>query len=494
MGQRARLAVITAALVATVAAGAWLRLHAIDSKSLWTDEGVSAAFTRLGWLDLVRTLWRREANMTLYYVLLRAWSHIGDSVAMLRGFSVLPSLAAIPLIYALGRRLANTATGLTAALLLAVNAYSIRYAQEARSYSLVMFLVVLAAYFLVRAVQDGRKQDWNWYFAASALAIYAHFFAVLVVLAHWVSLRLLDKAGGQELGAATSFRQAGKRIALWTLPIWIFIATTGAGPIKWIRRPGAHDLYFFLKHFSGNGGVRLLLLYVACTLVFCVAAVRSRRSGALEQWRSFLPLIWFVVPIAIALLFSLARPVFLARYMIICLPALVLMVAMGLTSFRQRWLALPVLALLCWLAVGGVRAYYVRDFDLSREDFRSASEYVVSQVQPQDAILFYNGAGRFPFGYYVDHSKTGIRPVTLFPGSDTPSWRNFSGKITPAVLDQVQNRGRVWLVLSENLEAGREDTNTGRIRDAAASTHRLAQVRQFDYVRVYLYEPQGMSR
>jgi hypothetical protein len=183
--------------------------------------------------------------------------------------------------------------------------------------------------------------------------------------------------------------------------------------------------------------------------------------------------------------------VFLARYMIICLPALVLMVAMGLTSFRQRWLALPVLALLCWLAVGGVRAYYARDFDLSREDFRSASEYVVSQLRPRDAILFYNGMGRFPFGYYVDHSKAGFRPEILFPGSDTPSWRNFSGKVTPAVLDQVQSRGRVWLVLSENLEVGKEDAVTGRIRAAAASTHYLAQIRQFDYVRVYLYEPQG---
>src|SRR5512140_2707483 len=93
------------ALLAITMAGTWLRFHGIADKSFWTDEGVSAAFTRLPWLDAGRILWRREGNMALYYLLLRGWSHLGDSVATLRAFSALWSVATIPVLYLTGKRL-----------------------------------------------------------------------------------------------------------------------------------------------------------------------------------------------------------------------------------------------------------------------------------------------------------------------------------------------------------------------------------------------------
>ena len=58
------------ALITAVAAA--LRFHSLAAKSFWFDEGVSVAIARLDWYNFVRILWRREANMSLYYLFLRS--------------------------------------------------------------------------------------------------------------------------------------------------------------------------------------------------------------------------------------------------------------------------------------------------------------------------------------------------------------------------------------------------------------------------------------
>ena len=461
-------------LAAIVVIAAALRWHGIADKSFWTDEGVSAAFTKLDWYNFGRILWRREGNMTLYYLLLRAWTQLGDSVAMIRALSAVWSLGSVVAIFLLGRRLFGPATGLAAALLLAVNAYSIRYAQEARSYSMVSCLVTLATFFLVRALESNRKKDWTWYIVFSVLGVYAHFFAVLVLVAHAVVVwRVIPEKKSELLSA-------GKEIALWTLPVWLFIATTGAGPVAWITRPSLWDLARVFGHYAGNGGWVLAALYLTGVLQFLWAREKD--------WRVWLLLGWFTVPIVVTLTVSLVKPVFVARYMNICLPALVLMVAAGIMSFKKCWLCIPLMVATCWSAVGGVRGYYMRDFDLAREDCRGATEYVLSHAQPGDVIAFHKSQNRFAFTYYADH-RGGLRPTIVYPGGDQPTWHDFFGKATPQVLESLAKwNGRVWLIISQDMGPEGEDAAGQQIKHTVGETHRLAETKDVPYLKVYRYE------
>jgi mannosyltransferase len=87
---------------------------------------------RLPWRPFFYVLRHREINMALYYVLLHVWLSLGSTEAFIRGLSVLFSLATVPVLYALGVRVGGRMAGLLAAWLLAINAYHVRYAQEAR--------------------------------------------------------------------------------------------------------------------------------------------------------------------------------------------------------------------------------------------------------------------------------------------------------------------------------------------------------------------------
>ena len=136
------------------AASAAIRFLFLARKPFWFDECFSVEVARLDWRNFLHLLWWREANMSLYYLLLRIWLHFGRSEFFIRTLSVLVAAATLPAIYWLARLLYNRRVALIAATLFTFNAYSVRYAQEARSYELLVLLATLSSVFLVAWVRE----------------------------------------------------------------------------------------------------------------------------------------------------------------------------------------------------------------------------------------------------------------------------------------------------------------------------------------------------
>lgn len=458
-GVLSRRTVRTLVLIAIIAGAAWLRFHAIAAKSFWIDEGASVAIARLDWYNFLRLLWRREANMTLYYLLLRGWIHLGGSEAFIRALSVLFALLTIPVLYLLGKRLFGRRPAMVACVLLAVNAFHIRYSQEARAYTLVVLLVTLASLCFVEAVQRPLRWKWSAYAIVAALAVYAQFYAVLVVVAHiawwWRHERNTPDTSSAELRRALIF------FAALTAPIWIFIATTGAGPLRWLERPGIQSLRDFISAMTGNAGWLLALFYVALVVRAARGEQNQARNQAHNEDRNQAPeqqqkLVhphafahaWLLLPIIITLLASLIRPVFLPRYLIICLPALTLLAGAALMTL-PKMAAAAILIGMTGLSLQGTANYYARDFDLLREDWRGATAYVIEHQQPGDAIVFHANQGRMPFDYYAQLWNR-PEPVIYFPGTNRiVTWHDFMGSPSSTTLNEASRESRrVWLVLS----------------------------------------------
>src|SRR6202011_1466619 len=107
-------------------------------------------------------------------------------------FSLFCGVALIPVIYLLGKELFKQSVGLLAAVLVALNLFQIQYSQEARAYSLVVLLVTNSSLLFVRFLKQQSTTYWIAYVVVSALAVYAHIFAVLVLGAQVASLIFLS--------------------------------------------------------------------------------------------------------------------------------------------------------------------------------------------------------------------------------------------------------------------------------------------------------------
>jgi len=497
------------ALVLLLATGAGVRFLFLARKPFWFDECFSVEVARISWGNFLHLLWWREANMSLYYVLLRIWLNFsrysGQSQFFIRSLSVVVAAATLPAIYWVARQLYDRRVALIAAALFAFNAYSVRYAQEARSYALFLLLATVSTGFLIAFLREPGRRNWLGYVIVSILAVYAHFYALLLLAVHWLARRWMGDDGvhshqpGPNVRA--QLRRAWITIGLAVLPLLIFVAKTGAGPIRWIQRPGLRDLLEFYEHLAGGSNWALPVLCAAAALAAVAPQGRTlwARGQNWEIWRSQFLLIWLFFPVALTVLLSFARPVFLGRYMIFCLPALLILVAAGLARLRPQWLLAAALAGILLLCGQGVLFVYGHDFDDERDACGAATDFILDHTQPGDAVVFHIAGTRVPYEFFrslragENTASPGftaqLGPEIVFPyhgaGLD---YRDFTGKPTGDSLRTVAaSHPRVWVVLMNNGPAGNPDPTTVMLTKILPESFSKMQRWQFTRVEARLY-------
>ena len=485
--------------VATIA-----RFYCLACKPFWFDECFSVEVARIDWRNFLHLMWWREANMSLYYLLLRTWIHFGESPFFIRSLSVVISAVTLLTLYWVARLLYDRRVALFAAALLAVNAYSIRYAQEARSYALFALLATLSSGFFISFLRGQSRRHRTAYIVFSTLAVYAHFYGLLLIAAHWLTLRWIgfpECASGQSVDKGPrEMRRAWGVVGIAVLPLLAFVAKTGAGPIKWITRPGVTDLWHFGRDFT-NG---LPLIYaVACLLALLPFTNRLlARAGNWEAWRVRFLVVWFLFPIALTMLLSFARPVLLPRYMIFCIPALLILSAAGLASVRPSWLSGILAALLLLLSARSVPFVYSHDFDTERDGSGVAANFIVDHSQPGDGIIFHIAETRIPYEFFRSlragtntaspEFQGEIGPKIVFPDHGPGlDYRDFTGKPTEELVrDETGRHARVWLMLMNNGSAEKPDPTTIMLSRTLPESLPKIQRWLFPRVEVRLYSRQ----
>jgi len=426
--------------------------------------------------------------MSLYYVLLREWMHFGISEAWVRGLSVVFGVAMIPALYALGRTLAGRRAGLVAAALGAVNACCVAYSQQARSYSLAMFLVSLSMFCLARHVESGGRRYGLAWAIVSALAVYSHFYAGLVVAAECISLLFLRPG---EFSFRNWFR-AFRALVYMLVPALVFVLARGAGALNWLGRPAGWYVLYLFTVFAGNDGLRLLALYAAaCALaVWAVWRVATEQGRSIELWKHACLWLWLLFPIGACLVVSLWRPVFLIRYLLVSLPAMILLAAIGLEQLRRTVLIAAAVVAIGWMSLQGVGSYYAHDFDLSRDDWRDAARALLAEAQPGDAALFYVPTGRMSYEYYRSLDGKTAGPEVLYP-AHVPGRLDYRDFIVEPLGESLQgvrlDAPRVWLVLDLTETPSGPDPSSVLLRNWCEASHpRVLGDKQFRGIELLL--------
>ena len=464
-------------LVGIISLAALLRIAFLGVKSFGQDEIASLGFAADSWPSFFRTLANSEANATFYYLLLRLWRMLGDSEATIRALSVIFSIATVLLIYLLGSRLLGRRVGVLAAFLITINTYHIEYAQYARGYSLVVFLATLSSLFFLNSLERPSWRNWAAYVVTASLAVYSHLFAALVLLAQWTSLALLPSRDVPW----QRWRLSVLWVGLLLLPLGVFAVATGRTQVDWIPSPKLGNIpgvYYVLAGGSGRlaeaGPVGLLLLFTY--LALCLLALRQAWSLVVAHgvswrvWRYGVLFAWLVVPVLLAYAVSLAKPLFIAYYLIVCLPPLVLLGAAGLDMLPKP-MAAATLVVVAMLSAHEIHFYYTHP---DTEDYRGATLYVLSHAEAGDAVAFYTPDIRYAFEFY----RKKLKDTPQQPFAILPTWEEL-----PA------HYRRAWLVLShdQNQKLG-FDVISRSIQSFLADRYCSMLERDLAGVRVLRYE------
>jgi 4-amino-4-deoxy-L-arabinose transferase-like glycosyltransferase len=454
-------------LLVIVAAGAFFRFHMLGIRSLWPAECFSILVARQPWPAFLRTMWWGEANMAVYYFLLRGWLLLGDSEMWLQGLSAFLGVATIAVVYALGNRFLAWRVGFVAAALLAIHSFHIGHSQELRSYSLLTLLVVLSTYcFLALLDSPNKKSLWVLYLLFSALALYAQMFAVFVILSHWLALTPYRI---KRLGLV-KWILANTAIGILSLPLVAVTVLQNHGQLDWVPPLSPVGTLNVFRAIVGADTLALkspemsallLILYVVVWFFAIWGLLLKERSGidASMSATAVSVLVWSCAfPILAMTVISFMKPILYPRYLLMSVPAAVILAAQGFAAIEQfvahgRVASFVLLLLMIALSLASTHQFDAR-LATSGFDYRGVTKYILSRRQGSDAIIFYKFSGNWAWEYYVGRArKTGdAEPVPTV--------------LSPLTFDraEIENRmaayPRVWLVLHQDIPTPQSDVNT----------------------------------
>ena len=330
--------------------------------------------------------------MALYYVMLRPWLQIHLGEATIRMLSVVPGVASIPVMYLLGGRLFGRGVGLLAAFLLATSTCAVVYSQEARGYSWLLLGTIVSTYLFARLIERPSYAVASAYALAAGVTFYFHYFGLLVPLAHAASVFALPKL-------QRPWRQlcaAGAMMAVLAAPVLWMIHIQPGRHLDWVQQPSLLELYHlgvFLAAESGKGVGPVLLVVELVLVVLFFRTMMARRKNlrltatnagdaatASVNWDFFpyaLVASGLLTPVIFTLLVSFVRPIFFHRFLIICLPAWLLAVAVGMREMSPvRWRT-PLIAGVCALSLVSTVISYSR----VREDWRGVANFLIDNAR-----------------------------------------------------------------------------------------------------------------
>lgn len=241
--------------------------------------------------------------------------------------------------------------GIISAMLIALSVFHIEYSLQARSYSLLVLLVTCSYLFFVRDAQTGGREGGLCNVLSSSAALYAHFFFGLVLLVQFTSGILLPR----EFRSRTQLLHM-IAVGVLGLPLLIFDVFRWGSQLDWVQPATPKEICHLFTAFTGNG-VRFIIFLVAIALAFR-EWFRQRLVHPMQAWSFICLAAWMLLPILATLVVSRWKPMFVARFLIICLPAALLLFGEGLALVSPKPLQYPALAIVAVGSLLAARSFY----------------------------------------------------------------------------------------------------------------------------------------
>lgn len=448
-------------IIFIVILGAALRFYGLGRESIWYDEAISISVSKYGFKDIIKWVFNNsaETNPPFYYMILSPWTAVfGDSESVSRMPSAIFGSLSVIAIYALGKLLYDKRTGLIVALILAVSFFHIKYAQEARGYTLMVCLILVSYYSFLRLTMKRSTLYTALYVASTALLMYTHYYGTMIILAQnifcFTLLLRKKKIGDIGLGGWIKL-QAMTGLAL--LPGLVFLAVIALKIQKgfWVPEPSTEAIWIFFKIYAGS--IYLLIVFLAFS-VYSFASLRKGKpanvkksvktptepapaAGLSEGEKLYMLLLWTAVPILVPYLISLvSSPILIFRYTIGSSLAFYLLVSKGITNMNDRRLIAAAAGLILILSFYTIASYFS---SVGKHQWRELMAYVEANAGLGDIIVVLPANEKVTAEYY--HKRKDLKIIPL--GRKFPTFENLG-------------RRNIWFIFHAHPES-RANTRAG---------------------------------
>lgn len=345
-------------LIAILVLGSIIRFYHIDFQSVWLDEihTINEANPDVSLSELYQNIVNGEQMPPLYfYSVYFLFKIFGYTTMVVRMYSAILGIVSLYAIYKLGKEMMNKQIGLISSLLLCLNYFHLYYSQEARPYIFLLLFSILSFYSLVVFVKRPMRNTAILHGIFSALMINAHFFGLFALFAQYLILLfflIVAERENRKQFFISSIISGVITLVLFLPALNIFLKITEIKEF-WIPAPTLDAYTIIFKEFFGNSEFLLSMIGIILLLYFIRLSKEKdfpiRYSTIVENKFifSFIVLVsWIVIVLLIPIIRSyMSVPMIINRYFIVILPAIILLIAIGICQFKNQIVRITMISL-----------------------------------------------------------------------------------------------------------------------------------------------------
>lgn len=484
-------------LIFIMVVAAILRLYRLGAQSIWGDESLTLLFYTVGdnGIDVIRHIFKSGGHPPLYFLIAHYWYLLGKSEFMLRFPSVVTGVASIPLLYALVNRLYHRKTALIAASIMALSPIHIWYSQEARMYSLQLFLCIAAMLFFVKYRQEHKIRYVGLYALFIVFGVFTHMYTGLLMASLGIFAMVSSIKNRKEF-AIWAGAHAVALMGVFPVLMKVMRSVGNGVQVAYQRPAGFQDIVYSIYTFSvgysmgpspselhyipGKQAVMSNLpMIVIPLLIFGILAVsglfRLRKQGRWQFWFT-LSVLFIPVLLAVALAVFPGIPLN-ARYILVSIIPFWIILAAGIQQcLNVRYLRLLPAAAVIIVGLALYNHYYNDRY--VKQDMRSAVDVINKNGMPGDVVLISSVELGGPFIYYFRHPE--------IPYHGYPDGKGFvNEKVLPNDINKLtSDKKRVWLILGRTWSSDPQ----GLIKSLLMSKYPLIDQKNFPGIDLSCYK------
>ena len=383
--------------------GIALRFYHITFNSLWLDEISTLMYSSKSFFGIWEAMLLGEYNPPLFYWIEHAMMLMfGVSDLVIRVAPAIFGALTIPAIYILGKRVKDAPTGTIAAMLMTFSPWGIVYSQEARAYTMIVFLATMAMIYYF-----GKKKNDKLIMAAIlGVALWTHFYTLIFA----AILLVADLIQGYRTSRTWSSLDV-KPIALYAIM---------ASPLV-IGAYGLIGPRFNIGVNFGLTGVNLIIQTIYQFFGFSYIGIALFLLSILGIWLLYkenkynASLLLLIIFGTIAVSLPLAyKMIIVPRYFCFIIPALFVSIGcfhdiIKIDSGRKKSNFMAYFVILTFIAL--LSPSFVSLYTVPiKPDYRSAAEYIYENANGSKVVFVPDYPAPFTFYYKGDVER--IRNVS----------------------------------------------------------------------------------
>ncbi|WP_392534056.1 glycosyltransferase family 39 protein [Nostoc sp. C117] len=490
----------------------FMRFFLLSNQSLWFDEGWSLALSDGKTFQAnLSNIINREAGdkyQPLYYLALFYWrSLFGESEFAIRSLSALLGVGSVVTIYFTCLRLYGKQHAFWSSIILAVSSFSVFYSQDARPYSLLIFIASLQIYFFSYSMNDDESNK----------IIPQVFFGIFTAIAAFGSVLTIMFSTAICLSHAIVYRNFQEWLKWWILPvifsspmIWFYLSSPAvsdptATSVTRTGLPIIENLMFViygilvgtsygppLERLRDDNKVQivlgywpeLLILFIVTTVLFVALAISLLKGHKkkIYQRADYLFASILVTSFVLSFLFAtLTKINWLPRHSFyLCIPLFILLPSAFLQKYQPEnklyilsQIARMAMIFLLIMNVYSSFNYYLNP-EYAKDDYRSAVHYLIKNRDESAKSVLFLGQPRL-FQYYGDSSTLYLPDYIL----KTINGKNIGEKVSTF----TNNANTVFAIFNREYSG----TLKGNFRSEMSSLYNLTDEHSWPYMKIYQF-------